>query len=122
MSDLTKYVGARAARDPEFAEGLEAGYADLKIGILLRQAREQAGLTQEDVARHLETKKSAISRIENSTGSIRLSTLERYAQAIGWQLSLELRPPRKATANPGETPVSRRGAAGGRTGPGPGRR
>ena len=29
----------------------------------------------------LETKKSAISRIENSTGSIRLSTLERYARA-----------------------------------------
>lgn len=123
MSDLTKYVEARAARDPEFAEGLEAGYADLKIGILLRQAREQSGLTQEDVAKQLETKKSAISRIENSTGSIRLSTLERYARAIGWQLSLELRPPRKTAANlPRKPAVSRRGAAGGRTGPGQDRR
>jgi HTH-type transcriptional regulator/antitoxin HipB len=97
MSDLTKYVRSRSARDPEFVEGLEAGYADFKIGVLLRQAREKAGLTQEDVADRLETKKSAISRIENSAGSIRLSTLERYAQAIGWQLSLELRPPRKAS-------------------------
>jgi HTH-type transcriptional regulator/antitoxin HipB len=97
MSDLTKYVRSRSARDPEFREGLEAGYADFKIGVLLRQAREKAGLTQEDVADRLETKKSAISRIENSAGSIRLSTLERYAQAIGWQLSLELRPPRKAS-------------------------
>lgn len=97
MSDLTKYARARAARDPEFAEGLEAGYEDFKIGVLLRQAREKAGLTQEEVADRLETKKSAISRIENSAGSIRLSTLERYAQALGWQLFLELRPPRRAS-------------------------
>jgi len=48
MSDLTRYVRARAARDPEFAEGLEAGYADLKIGTLLRQAREKAGLKIDD--------------------------------------------------------------------------
>lgn len=93
MSDLTKYSRARAARDAEFAEGLEAGYQDFKIGALLRQARERAGLTQEEVAVRLATKKSAISRIENSAGSIRLSTLERYARAIGCQLSLELRAP-----------------------------
>jgi HTH-type transcriptional regulator / antitoxin HipB len=99
MSDLAQYIRSRATRDPEFAEGLEAGYEDFKIGVLLRQARERAGLTQEEVAERLETKKSAISRIENSAGSIRLSTLERYAQAIGWQLSLELRPTRKASAS-----------------------
>ena len=95
MSDLTKYEQARSARDPEFADGLETGYSEFKIGVLLRQAREKAGLTQEQVAERLATKKSAISRIENSAGSIRFSTLERYAQAIGWQLSLDLKPPRK---------------------------
>jgi HTH-type transcriptional regulator/antitoxin HipB len=94
MSDLTRYARARAARDPEFAEGFESGYEDFKIGVLLRQARERAGLTQDQVAERLETKKSAISRIENSAGSIRLSTLERYARAIGSELFLELRPPR----------------------------
>jgi HTH-type transcriptional regulator / antitoxin HipB len=97
MSDLTRYTQSRAARDPEFAEGLEAGYEEFKIGALLRQARERSGITQEEVAERLETKKSAISRIENSAGTIRLSTLERYARAIGWQLSLELRPPRKGS-------------------------
>lgn len=95
MSDLTKYTQARVARDPEFAEGLEAGYSDFKVGALLRQAREKAGLTQEQVAERLATKKSAISRIENSAGSIRFSTLERYARAIGWQLNLDLRPSQK---------------------------
>ena len=93
MSDLTKYTQTRARRDSEFAEGLETGYAEFKIGALLRQAREKAGFTQEQVAERLATKKSAISRIENSAGSIRVSTLERYARAIGWELTLELHPP-----------------------------
>jgi HTH-type transcriptional regulator / antitoxin HipB len=54
--ELTSYAQARAARDPEFANGLESGYADFKVGALLRQAREKAGLTQEEVAECLETK------------------------------------------------------------------
>lgn len=91
MSDLTAYARERALRDPEFAEGLESGYEQLKIGVLLREARVQAGLTQEEVARRLDTKKSAISRIENRAGDIRLSTLERYAAAVGRSLALELR-------------------------------
>ena len=97
MSDLTRYTQARAARDPEFAEGLESGYEDFRIGgVLLREAREETGLTQEEIAQRLNTKKSAISRIENHAGDIRLSTLERYAKALGRQLSLELAPLRRA--------------------------
>ena len=76
MSDLKKYVARRKARDPEFAENYEAGYLEFKIGVLLRQAREEAGLTQEEVAQRLDTQKSAISRIENHAEDIRLSTLE----------------------------------------------
>jgi ribosome-binding protein aMBF1 (putative translation factor) len=92
MSDLSDYTKRRAQHDPEFAEGLETGYAAFKVGVVLRQARERAGLTQEQVAERLGTKKSAISRIENRAGDIRLSTLDRYAAAIGWDLALQLRP------------------------------
>ena len=102
MSDLSVYVERRADDDPEFADGLDLGYEGFKIGVLLRQARERAGLTQEEVARRLETRESAISRSENRAGDIRLSTLERYAAAIGWHLSLELRPRegRRSTRSP----------------------
>lgn len=96
MSDLSQYTQDRATRDPDFADGLERGYADFKIGVLLRQAREEAGLTQEQLAERLETQKSAISRIENHAGDIRLSTLERYATALGRSLLLELKPSRRA--------------------------
>ena len=90
MSDLQEYLNKRTARDPDFAEGFESGYSGFKIGVILRQAREAAGLTQEQVARQLGTQKSAISRIENHADDVRLSTLRAYAQAIGAKLQIQL--------------------------------
>jgi len=90
MSDVKKYVAERKARDPEFAENFEIGYADFKIGVLLKQFRESAGLTQEEVAKKLNTRKSAISRIENHAEDIRLSTLERFARALGRRIKVQV--------------------------------
>jgi HTH-type transcriptional regulator / antitoxin HipB len=90
MSDLKRYVDKRIAEDTEFADGFEVGYANFRIGVLLRQAREAAGMTQEEVAQQLRTTKSAISRIENHAEDIRLSTLNRYAKAVGAKLQIRL--------------------------------
>ncbi len=90
MSDLTRYVEKRRESDVEFADGLEVGYAHFKIGVMLRQARQAAGMTQEEVALQLQTTKSAVSRIENHAEDIRLSTLNRYAQAVGANLQIRL--------------------------------
>lgn len=90
MSDVKRYIQKRAKRDAEFAQNYEAGYADFKIGVILRQAREAAGLTQEEMARRLRTQKSAISRIENHADDVRLSTLRRYADAVGANLQIKL--------------------------------
>lgn len=90
MSDLKKFVEEEKERDPEFAEGYDEGYENFKVGVLLQLSREQAGLTQEEVARKLRTKKSAISRIENHAEDIRLSTLHKYAKALGKKVNLEI--------------------------------
>jgi HTH-type transcriptional regulator / antitoxin HipB len=90
MSDLKKYVRNRKSSDKNFAEGFEEGYEQFRIGVLLRQARETAGLTQEELARRLKTRKTAISRIENHAEDIKLSTLERVAAALGRQLQIIL--------------------------------
>lgn len=90
MSDLQAYISGRKKRDPEFAEGYDEGFRSFKIGVLLKQAREEAGLTQDELAKQLNTKKTAISRIENHAEDIRLSTLEKYAQAFGKKLRVEL--------------------------------
>ena len=88
MSDLQRYIEERKMRDSEFAKDYEIGYTEFKIGAMLRQAREEAGLTQEELARKLNTKKSAVSRIENHAEDIRLSTVEKYARALGKKLHL----------------------------------
>lgn len=90
MSDLQKYIKERKARDPKFAKGFDSGYEQFKIGAMLKQARVEAGLTQEEVAARLHTKKTAISRIENHAEDIKLSTIERFAEAIGKRLTLKI--------------------------------
>jgi HTH-type transcriptional regulator/antitoxin HipB len=90
MSDLQKYINKRKLRDPEFAEDFDTGYEQFKIGVMLKQAREEAGLTQEQLAKKLHTKKSAISRIENHAEDIKLSTLENFANALGKKLHLKV--------------------------------
>ena len=90
MSDVKRYIQKRAERDTEFANNFGEGYADFKIGVILRQAREEAGLTQEELAQRMRTKKSAISRIENHADDVRLSTLRRYADAVGANLQIRL--------------------------------
>ena len=91
MSDLERYIEQRKQRDEAFAANFEKGNADFKIGILIRQAREKAGLTQEQLAQRVHTKKSAISRIENHARDIRLSTLEKVANALGMELHVVLK-------------------------------
>jgi DNA-binding XRE family transcriptional regulator len=90
MDDLDKYIETRKKRSQKFKKNFDKGYEQFKIGVLLKQARLQAGFTQEQVAKKLRTKKSAISRIENHAEDIRLSTLVNYAQALGKQLHLEV--------------------------------
>ncbi len=90
MSGLDRYITTRKARDDAFAEDFDKGYEEFKIGEMLRQARIEAGLTQEDLATKLRTKKSAISRIENHAKDIKLSTLENFARSIGKELKVSI--------------------------------
>lgn len=90
MGDLTSYIAKRKSRDPEFAKGYEAEYQQFKIGVMLKMAREEAGLTQVQLAEKLHTKKTAISRIENHAEDIKVSTLEKFAQALGKTLHIEV--------------------------------
>jgi HTH-type transcriptional regulator/antitoxin HipB len=90
MSDLKQYIDQRKKKDGKFAEGYDEGYEQFKIGVVLRQARESAGLTQEELAQRLKTKKTAISRIENHAEDIKLSTLERVATVLGKRLLVSI--------------------------------
>jgi ribosome-binding protein aMBF1 (putative translation factor) len=90
MRDLKKYISTRKKRDKIFSANFDEGYEQFKIGVMLRQARESVGLTQDELAHRLKTKKTAISRIENHAEDIKLSTLERVAKALGKQLQVNI--------------------------------
>jgi len=90
MSDVERYIKRRKKRNPKFEKNFESGYEAFEFSVMLRQAREHAGITQDAIARKLRTKKSAISRIENHAEDIRLSTLGKYAKALGKKIKIKL--------------------------------
>ena len=59
------------------------------IGEILREARKEARMTQEELAKKTGTKKSFISRIENGHSDIQLSTLYRIVE-IGFGRRINL--------------------------------
>ena len=78
-------------------KGFSEAYAALELeyqvaGQLLR-ARARAGLTQDAVAERMGTTKSAISRLESAgKHTPSLSTLRRYALAVGCNIQVKLVP------------------------------
>jgi HTH-type transcriptional regulator / antitoxin HipB len=67
-----------------------AGAGGTRVGDMLRKARESTGISQEELAHRLKTKRTAISRIENHADDIKLSTLERVAKALGKDLKVKI--------------------------------
>lgn len=56
MDDLEKYIEKRKKIDSEFAFEFDSGYENFKIGSILKELRETAGLTKEEIAQKLNTK------------------------------------------------------------------
>lgn len=56
-------------------DDLDREVESLKIGILIRQARESRNMTQEELGRLVSKKRSYISRVENDGSNLNLKTL-----------------------------------------------
>ena len=73
-------------------EQWEQQFESFRLGVLLEQARTKLGMTQEELADKCGTNKSYISRIENNSSDIRLSTLMKIIQqGLGGHLTLTLK-------------------------------
>ena len=64
----------------------------------LAEQRQAAGLSQTEIAARMGTSQSAVARLESGTADVRASTLERYAAAVGRQITWQLNRP----GEPGE--------------------
>ncbi|MGY1630788.1 helix-turn-helix domain-containing protein [Geodermatophilus sp. SYSU D01186] len=58
----------------------------------LVRARRESDLSQTDVAARMGTSQSAVARLESGELDARLSTLERYAAALGRTVDWQVRP------------------------------
>jgi DNA-binding XRE family transcriptional regulator len=84
---------AKAQERAGFTEAYEALELEYALAGQMIKARAKAGLTQDAVAERMGTTKSAISRLE-ATGkhAPSLTTLKKYAAAVGCDLQVKLIP------------------------------
>ena len=71
--------------------GAVGGDVDDLIDRLVRR-RQDLGLSQTVVAARMGTSQSAVARLESGGLDARLSTLERYAAALGYTVNWQVRP------------------------------
>lgn len=98
--DHDKFL-ARARKRKGFAGAYDELEDEYRLVRELLSARAKAGMTQEEVAASMGTTKSAISRLEGaSKHSPSVSTLKRYARAVGCEIDIKLVPaPRRTSAS-----------------------
>ena len=85
---------------PRFPGLREATVRRQRIVAELAQARRDAGLSQTIVAARMGTSQSVVARLESGALDMRLSTLERYAAAVGQDLRVSLAPPQEGRRTP----------------------
>lgn len=86
----------RWSRDPAFVEAYGALADEFAALTELLRARQRAGMTQADVAERMGVAQATVARLESSAGSRKhapsISTLRRYADAVGCVLLITLAP------------------------------
>jgi len=79
MSWIAKYAAGRSNNDPEF----KAAYEEQAALLALVRARQNANLTQQNLAETLHVSQPYIAQIERGSKPISLSFMLRYANAVG---------------------------------------
>ena len=84
----------KALKNPEVKAEYDALSSAYEMKRQMIAMRKKAGLTQEQMAELLGTKKSNISRLESvsSENSPRLATVEDYARVLGYAIKVEFEP------------------------------
>ncbi|HWW53496.1 MAG TPA: helix-turn-helix transcriptional regulator [Acidimicrobiales bacterium] len=76
--------------EPVFGGFREMAQRRRALAADLVNVRLAKGLSQTEVAARMGTSQSAVARLESGDADVRLSTLERYAMAVGFELRWQL--------------------------------
>jgi len=83
---------AKWRSDPEYNRAYNALDDEFTLAAALVDARGQAGLSQADVAKKMDTSQPAIARLEGGRGNPSISTLRRFASVTGTRLKIAFEP------------------------------
>jgi seryl-tRNA synthetase len=97
---LEELIAERTARNPDFPKLMDAARRRRALLKELGSLRESNGQSQTAVAADMETSQSSIARLEGAAGDARISTLDRYAQALGFRVQWHLLPLEGSEAEP----------------------
>ena len=75
-------------KDPEFKKEYDALKDEYDLIISLIEARNEAKLTQAQLAEKMGVKQSAVARIESGSLNLRYSTLLNYVKACGKKIAI----------------------------------
>lgn len=90
--DFERWLAEAQESDPNLAGAINDADRRHRLLRSLVAARHAAGLTQAQVAEEMQTTQSAVSEMEGGITDPRLSTLQRYARAIGLVIEIEAAP------------------------------
>lgn len=102
---LAEMIEDYSAVDPEFPRLYERAVREGALLRMLAEKREAAGISQREVARRMGTSQPAVARLERGEIDPKLSTLERFAAAIGQEIDWHLK---AASPQPQEEPIGQR--------------
>ena len=93
LTSLSDFIGKEVGRrGTKKRDKFEAEYEAFKLGVLIQQARQEKGLTQEEVAELSGTNKSYISKLEKDLKDVRFSTLQRIiTEGLGGHLEISIK-------------------------------
>ena len=86
--DLEASIAKRTAKNPAFPKMVETALKQRRLLRELAARRVEKGLSQKAVAKLMGTTQPALARLERGEIDPKLSTLERYAMALGVNFSL----------------------------------
>ena len=85
--ELDELIAERTASNPAFPALVAEALRARELVGQLSAARSAQGLSQTVVAARMGSSQSVVARIESGDRDIRLSTLARYAEAVGRRIS-----------------------------------
>jgi transcriptional regulator with XRE-family HTH domain len=88
ISDMHK----RWMREPKYRNAYEALEEEFVLASAVIDARNRAGLTQEELARKMGTTQPVVARLESGRSRPSIRTLERLAVATGSRLRISFEP------------------------------